>query len=283
MARFRQKETGARVAKDDPSFVTALARGLDILSCYTADRTALTNSDFAAATGLPKATISRLSYTLCSLDFLRYDRTTGQYTIGPRALSLGAHALRSLDIRGVARPHMRKLADELGMMCGLGAFDGHGVTIVEICRGSAHLTVNQSVGYQLPLDQTAVGLAYLCGLSAIERVALLDRLYPRDGADRERIDHVVEGALAEHAERGFVVRMNSRGRDIHGVAVPLKSPHGGDCYGFNLAGPSFQLKERFLIEEAGPKLARAAQELQSAFNYRPGSVALSVRNARRRD
>ena len=48
----------------DRNFVTALARGLDVLRCFRENETALTNTDFSERTGLPKATVSRLTHTL---------------------------------------------------------------------------------------------------------------------------------------------------------------------------------------------------------------------------
>ncbi len=262
MARVREKSI--RASRDEPGFVTALARGLELLSCYTLDTRSLGNGELAKATGLPKTTVSRLTYTLCSLEYLKYNPASGEYSLGPRALRLGSHALHSYDIRRQARPFMRELAHDVGMMCGLGAFDGTGITVIVLCRGSALLTVNQQVGYQLPLEETALGLAYLCGLEAAERDALVNRIYSSDEDQRKRVTNAVQQALEQYRTQGFIIQLNSRGRDIHGCAVPLTSSQDGECYSLNLAGPSFNLSEAFLREEAGPKLVRCVQQLQNS-------------------
>ena len=54
----------------DRNFVTALARGLEVLRCFRPNEIELTNAEFAERTGLAKATISRLTHTLCELDYL---------------------------------------------------------------------------------------------------------------------------------------------------------------------------------------------------------------------
>ena len=51
-------------AGKDRQFVTALARGLEILRCFQAGDPALGNQDIAERTGLPKPTVSRLTHTL---------------------------------------------------------------------------------------------------------------------------------------------------------------------------------------------------------------------------
>ncbi|MBE7248812.1 MAG: helix-turn-helix domain-containing protein, partial [Actinomycetospora chiangmaiensis] len=49
--------------KEDRHFVTALARGLSVLACFGPGRTSLANHDIAEACGLPRSTVSRLTYT----------------------------------------------------------------------------------------------------------------------------------------------------------------------------------------------------------------------------
>ena len=48
----------------DRHFITALARGLDVLSCFRSGDRMLGNQEIAARCGLPKSTVSRLTYTL---------------------------------------------------------------------------------------------------------------------------------------------------------------------------------------------------------------------------
>src|SRR5256885_13076191 len=56
---------GARAAvHGDRKFVTALARGLEVLRVFTPTEGLLGNGEIAERTGLPKPTVSRLTYTL---------------------------------------------------------------------------------------------------------------------------------------------------------------------------------------------------------------------------
>ncbi len=54
----------------DRDHVSALARGLRILACFTPDDIVLGNGDISRRTDLPKATVARLTYTLCNLGYL---------------------------------------------------------------------------------------------------------------------------------------------------------------------------------------------------------------------
>src|ERR1700712_301719 len=99
---------------DDRKFVVALARGLELLRAYRPGETLLANRDFVQRTGLPKATVNRLAYTLTTLGYLRLDRAAGKYALDTGVLSLGFALLAGADALELARPHMRALAQDVG-------------------------------------------------------------------------------------------------------------------------------------------------------------------------
>jgi DNA-binding IclR family transcriptional regulator len=98
----------------DKQFATTLARGLEILRCFTPEAPTLGNKDLASKTGLPKPTISRFTYTLSRLGYLRADRISSKYQLGAAVLSIGYPVLATNALRQVARSAMRELADYAG-------------------------------------------------------------------------------------------------------------------------------------------------------------------------
>ncbi|MDE1714428.1 helix-turn-helix domain-containing protein, partial (plasmid) [Chromobacterium amazonense] len=66
----------------DRPFVTALARGLEVLAAFRPGEGALSNQELARRTGLPKSTVSRLSYTLTRLGYLQPEGDGGPYRLG---------------------------------------------------------------------------------------------------------------------------------------------------------------------------------------------------------
>jgi DNA-binding IclR family transcriptional regulator len=54
----------------DRQFVNGLARGLEVLRAFRPDDGPLGNHALAERTGLPRSTVSRLTYTLTSLGYL---------------------------------------------------------------------------------------------------------------------------------------------------------------------------------------------------------------------
>src|ERR1700745_4094084 len=89
-------------------FAVPLARGLGLRRAFRPGETLLGNRDFVERTGLPKATVNRLAYTLTVLGYLRLDETLGKYALDAGVLSLGFALLSGTDTLELARPHLGK-------------------------------------------------------------------------------------------------------------------------------------------------------------------------------
>ena len=72
----------------------SLERGIAILRAFRPGSELLGNGDLAERTGLPRASVSRLTQTLTEAGWLEHDRTERAYRLGPPVLTLG-HAMRS--------------------------------------------------------------------------------------------------------------------------------------------------------------------------------------------
>ena len=88
--------------RDHPNFASTLANGLDVLGCFSGTEPTLGNKDIAERLGLSKPTVSRLTFTLVALGYLRRERRTGKYMLSPAVLPLGYPLLSQLTIRQVA-------------------------------------------------------------------------------------------------------------------------------------------------------------------------------------
>src|ERR1700693_3926329 len=134
----------------DRKFVTALARGLDVLRAFTPSEGVLGNQEIVTRTGLPKATVSRLTYTLTKLGYLSHIERLGKYQLAPAALSIGYSALANLRIRQIARPYMQELADYSGASVALGSRDRTNIVYIEHCRSEQAGMLRLDLGPRIP-------------------------------------------------------------------------------------------------------------------------------------
>jgi Transcriptional regulator len=94
----------------DRKYVEALARGLDVLRAFTHGSVVLGNQEISRITGLPKATVSRMTYTLTQLGYLCYSQQHEKYQLDSGVLALGYAYVSNLRVRQLAKPYMDAFA-----------------------------------------------------------------------------------------------------------------------------------------------------------------------------
>lgn len=251
-------------AGDDRSFVTALARGLDVLRCFRPNETTLTNQDIAARTGLPKPTVTRLTYTLRRLGYLAHSERTGSYRLGAGVLSLGYGVLAGMEVGERAHVEMRRLCEAGPNPHVTAAFgEQHRLAVVymAVFRAQHTVSLTMNVGARLPLFRSAIGRAILAAMTAKERahIVLLARDEMPDRIDE--IDAGLEAALSGYAADGYCSSFGEWRPEVNGIAVPVVSLDGDRIYGLNVGGPSFLVSPDCLRADYGDRLKAAAQLL----------------------
>jgi DNA-binding IclR family transcriptional regulator len=247
----------------DRNFVTALARGLELLRCFRHNEVTLTNSDFSERTGLPKATISRLTHTLCALDYLVADARVGTYRLSSGVLQLGYGVLSSMDIADRAEYEMEALREGPNSYITVALGEQHRLDVIYLMtkRSFEGVSLAIRVGSRLPVFHSAIGRAILVGMRGEDR----ERVFEMAQAKGQEAE--AEGrknfalAAAEYADKGFCSAYGTWRSDVNGIAVPVRSPGGARVYGLNVGGPSFRVKKRELETVYAEKLIRAAEML----------------------
>jgi DNA-binding IclR family transcriptional regulator len=177
----------------DPKFVTALARGLGLLSCFRKNEVELSNHAFVERTGLPKATVTRMTYTLCKLGYLVQSEPGGLYRLGPGVLRLGFGALASTELKDRAEVELRDLCAGDNPNVAAAIAERHDLSAVYLVthRAPSAILTAFYLGAQVPLFSTSIGRALLMGLSENKREELLGRAFDRaaSGEERARLTH----------------------------------------------------------------------------------------------
>jgi len=244
-------------------FVTALARGLEVLRAFRPGEVALGNQEISLRTGLPKPTVTRLTHTLCELGYLLHQPRDGGYQLGPAVLGLGYTMLSGLEIRDRARPLIRALAEEVDCAVALGIRDRTNLVYVEVARGCGSITLTLDVGSRIPLAWTAMGRAILVAMLPSERQELLQEIREREPQTARRMEDGIGKALEDYARWGFVTSFGDWKKEVHAVGAPLHLSGHGQPYALNCGGPAFLKDPQHLIEEVGPKLVALARTLST--------------------
>lgn len=246
----------------DRLFVTALARGLKGLAAFRPGEASLSNQELAKRTGLPKSTVSRLTYTLTKQGYLSQDADSGFYRLGVAVLELGAAVLASYDIRHIAGPLMREFALANNVSISLATRDGTDMVYLETCRSQAKVSVQLTVGSRVPIATTAIGRAYYLGLAETEREHLDAQLAERYGKQWPTLQQQLQREQANYQQRGFSVSFGEYEQDVMAVGVHLPSLSASQpAMSLNASGPAFAFSADTMQNVIAPALLALRQRL----------------------
>ncbi len=246
----------------DRKFVEALARGLDVLRAFGQQGGVLGNQDLARITGLPKPTISRMTYTLTQLGYLCYSNQLEKYQLDAGVLALGYAYTSNLHVRQIAHPYMERLAKRTDVSVGLTIRERLSMIYVENCRGDEALALRMEVGSRLPLATSAAGRAFIVGLSETERNHILSDLERVGGEQYAEWKKGIDHALEEYEEKGFCTSLGAWDKTVNAVGVPLKLKDGR-VLALNCGGPNYVVSEADAVSTLGPQLIHVARDILS--------------------
>lgn len=246
----------------DRKFATTLARGLSVLRAFRASDDGLTNAEIAERTGLPKPTLTRLTYTLTELGYLNHAGRNDRFRLGPAVLSLGAVAQVSISFVEMASEAMQRLANESGTLSLIAVRDGTRMMLARTWRPRDTASLWLEPGHRLDAFGTSSGLAALSVLSDESFNAL-------DPTDDQRA--LREDGLTQLVTNGFIINRadTAHTRRIHAVSVPYFAGEYGAPVAFTCGALPDMLSVERMENEVGPALRDLVRDLETRTGRSP--------------
>jgi len=262
---MRKRQNPAE-STDTGSLAATLTRGLGILRAFGPADSTLGNQELIDRTGLPKATISRLTATLVSLGYLHYDHQLGRYSIGPATISLGYGALSSSAVVRTAVPLMQGLADRSGVAVALGTRDGNEMVYLANCRSLSPVSLQLNVGSRLPIWNTAMGLTYLIEMNRDIRERVLEGVFATVPQEENRIRDMIAAAEEGYRRDGFVTVLGTWYSYINAVGVAFRPTDGSPLVAITCGGISDIMSRDVCAQVVGPDLVQTVARLRDSLN-----------------
>lgn len=245
---------------ESPSFIEALARGLDVIKAFGPLQPSLSLAAIATETGLARPTAHRILLTLSELGYVRV--ADGAFNLTPKVLELGMAYVQSLGLWDVARPHMEDLVAATKESCSIVQLEGSDV--VYVCRVAVPKVVGLrvNIGTRFPALQTALGKVILADLSLEELERALEQpsrsdVTPRwTPSPRER-----NAVLKQVREQGWALADEQLASGIRSVAVPLRDGRGKVIAALNVNTNAADTSIDTLLDEYLPLLQHAAKRI----------------------
>lgn len=143
---------------------------------------------------------------------------------------------------------------------------------LETCHGHGPLIIRLDTGSRLPIATSAIGRAWLCGLTDERRQQVLQELASEYGNDWPRYEAGIQQSFKDYAQYGFCLSEQDWQRDISAVAMPLILEDGAEVMAINCGGSSLRLDHDRLVNNLGPRLKEVANQIKQelAPRYRSG-------------
>lgn len=251
--------------QQQPQFASTLANGLAVLGCFGQGEALLGNKELSERLSLARPTVTRLTYTLMGLGYLRRDKASGKYALGAAVLSLGYPLLSQMAIRQVAGPEMLELACLANGPVSMGMRDRLQVVYVETVVGSESNFTKPGIGSTRPLLRTAMGRALLYGHTQQERGYIYKGLQSVHPEDYGSSLAPTEQAYKQLKATGFCTVIGEWQPTLAAVAVPLSVRYNGVPLAFNLTVATYEMDEKTLVEKFAPRLLNLVRGVERSL------------------
>lgn len=243
------------------SLIATVERATEVLTLFTrVERRDLGVTEIANELQLSKAVIHRILNTLAAKGFIETDQETRRYRLGPAVLTLGQAYVDRLDIRELAREHMRSLSEQTNETATLSQRYRWERLYIDQITPDREVKMTVALGRRFPLHAGSSSKAFLAFL-------------PHDEQERYITEHALErltdatltdpdalrADLALTRERGYAVSDGERQGGASSVAAPVVDHRNAPVAAISVCGP----QERFTAvrEQAIELLLAATRDL----------------------
>ncbi len=210
----------------DRQFSMNLARGIEVLRAFTPGNPILGNHELSSITGLPKPTISRLTYTLSLLGYLNHDSHLRKYRLGAGVLALGHPLLASMRVRQLAKPIMASLAAATGCSVNLGVRDRDTVVYIDSVRADTANQYLPDIGSSRPLLLSSIGRALIVSSPPELRTEIINYLKVLDPNAFRTAQALLSDDQKRFSNEGYCYSRGDWHPEVHAIAVPIRCPRG---------------------------------------------------------
>jgi DNA-binding IclR family transcriptional regulator len=239
-----------------------LDRGLQILRAFHADRTPLTNAELARRTGLSRSAVSRFTSTLIHEGYIRRVAGGPQFELTMGVFAIGQSYLGASPVAQLARPIMQRLAERLGVSVALAVPDQLDMLYIAYECSTRISTLQLGVGSLLPMATTAIGRAWLGGVSESVRDRYVAQLLEAAGPQAGVLKRRIEAAIDDLRTRGVCMSAGEYQRNAYGIALPIALRRAQTVMALSCGAVEVDLDIEALASRIVPELRQAAAELE---------------------
>lgn len=222
-------------------------------------------------TGLSKPTTFRILSTLQYYKYVVLDPVEGRYRLGSVFLTLGAAALGSVSLKGIAKPHLASLRDELQTTVLVGTIMDDMLVYLDKVECAGPVRIAADIGLRRdPPNFGMLGMTLMAFLADGEAQRLLGRS-PLNAFTSKSIVATQDylDRLQEIRSQGYTVEFGEAIEGVWGVGAPVRNSSREVVAAVGAALP-MSSKSEARVRETVAKILGCAAAISADLGYRAG-------------
>jgi DNA-binding IclR family transcriptional regulator len=216
-------------------------------------------AEVAAHLDVHKSTALRLLHTLHEHGMV-YRQDDQRYRLGARLFGLAQQAMESLDVRGIAHPHLVALNARTGHTVHLAVHEeGEVVVYIDKVESRYPVRMYSRIGKPVAITVAAVAKLLLAHLPEAERRAFAElQDYPRYTAKSTPDADAYLAELARVREQGWATDLGGHEESINCLAAPIHGADGRVAAACSISAPNVVVSADDLLK-LRPLVLRTAE------------------------
>ncbi|MBV8621187.1 MAG: IclR family transcriptional regulator [Curvibacter sp.] len=253
----------------DRYLVPGLARGLQLLGCFTRQEPQLTGAELSRRLDVPRASVFRLLQTLEQMGFVERVADSPNYKLSIGVLRLGFEYLASMELTEHGLPIIEDLREKSGYSAHLVVRDGREVVFVAKAAGRQSVFHSIQVGARLPAHATVLGRLLLAdldmaGLSQLYPETPLPAYTPKTPTTLVQLKALID----DDRSRGYAISQGGFETGISTVAAPVFNERQSVVAAVSITVPAQQI-EPDLTDSLVGMVRAAATQLTQRISHLP--------------
>ncbi len=255
--------------------IHSVHKAVSILKLFSPEEPRLSLTEISRRLSLGKSTAHNLLSTLVQ-DQLIEKLEDGIYALGPELIALTQSVRINVELRDLAAPLLRRLAEYAKESVYLAVFDRVCVLYIYAIESPDRLRARSAVGDRALMHCTAVGKAILSTLPAAAIDAIVDEMgLPAYTASTLTDRDALHAELAQIAQRGYSTDNSEHEADYYCIGAPIFDRRGHAIAACSVSGanPAI-LGDR--LPDLSAHVVYTAQEISRYVGYIPSRPSAMV-------
>ncbi len=247
------------IDENDPLFVQAIARAMQVLSTFHDASKPLTLNEIAAAGGMGKSAAQRVVHTLRQLGYVQRDADDRGYVPGIRILDHTRDYLRLNPLVARASPVLMELRRSVRERVDLSLRDGLRLIYAARLQSKRETFFATLVGQSVPIYCTSGGRAVMAHMSDDEVDEIIERSERREITPKTITDpQAIRAKVQEARENGYALALEEVLQGEIAIATALLSPEGRPLGAIHIAGSLSEWDAESFCRRFAPLAGEAA-------------------------